>query len=632
MGKLLKVIAGVILLLVAAVIIAPMVVDPNDYKEEIQQLVEDKTGRDLSIKGELKLSIFPWIGIAINQVSLSNAKGFKDNSFAEIESAEIKVKLLPLFTKQVDVSTVVLKGLQLNLAKNKGGVSNWADLAKPSNDKEEEPSSVAKDESSDAASLGALAVGGVQVIGANINWDDASKNERYKLIDLDLTTESLTLDKPVSIDLAFTVDSSKPKASARFELKGNLLINAALNRFDFNDMTLAIDAAGEPIPNGAMTVNLAGNLTADLAASGQVKLEPLSIKFDDSTLEGFVSVNDLSKPAVNFNLSMDTINVDRYLPKQAANDSGSSSQQSVAVPSPAAAALIPVQTIRELNVDGLFDVGSLVVNGLKAEQVTLKVLAKNGVLTTQQEVKAFYNGSYQGKTIVNARQKTPKISVKEKVSNINIEPLLLDLMGESALSGVANISVDLTTRGNTVAAFKSALNGTADLNFKDGAITGLDVAALMQQAQAVLKGDIAAARVNTGGNTPFSDMSASAKITNGLIQNDDLLIRSPLINIKGEGSASLNSEKLDYRLSLQRTKALSESEQADKKDLKNLLIPVNVAGTFAEPSVQLDVKAILLATQHEKIEKKKEELKTKLNDKLNEKLKGKAGDLLKGLF
>jgi len=632
MSKLLKVVASLVLLLVAVVIIAPMVVDPNDYKEEIQQLVKEKTGRELLIKGELSLSVFPWVGVGISQVSLSNADGFKESHFAEIELAEVKVKVLPLLTRKIDVSTVVLKGLQLNLAKNKAGLSNWADMVKPSSEKVEKPA-VVTDGGSSGAAIGALAVGGVQVIDANINWTDASKNENYKLINLDLTTQAIVLDKPVGIDLAFTVDSSKPKVTARFELKGDLLINAALNRFDFHDMTLAIDAAGEPIPNGAMKVVLASNLTADLAGLGQLKLKPLSIKFDDSTLEGFASVSNLSKPAVNFNLSLDTINVDRYLPKQAAASGGSSeAKQQVVVPSPAATALIPVKTLRELNIDGLFEIKSLVVNGLTAEQVSLNVLAKNGVLTTKQEVRAFYNGSYKGKTVVDARQQTPKISINEQVSNINIEPLLQDLTGEAKLSGVANINASLVTRGNSIKAFKSALNGTANFSFKEGAITGIDVAGLMEQAQAVLKGDLSAATAKTGGSTPFTDMSASTKITNGLVQNDDLLISSPLIVVKGEGSASLASEILDYRLSLQRTKALSEAEKADKKDLKNLLIPVNVSGTFAEPSIQLDVKAILLATQQEKIDKKKEELKAKLNEKLNKKLNGKAGELLKGLF
>jgi len=630
MGKLLKIIAGLVFLLVLAVIAVPMVVDPNDYREEIQQAVKEKTGRDLLINGELSLSVFPWLGVGINQVSLSNADGFKDNYFAQIEQANIKIKLLPLISHQIDVSTIVLKGLTLNLAKNQQGVTNWADLAKPSAKKATQ-ATTAPDNAPSGAELAAIAIGGVEIVDANVNWFDASNNENYRLIDLELTTESLSLGKPMAVDLAFTVDSSQPKVTARLELTGDLLINEALNRFNFHNMKLAIDAAGEPIPNGTMQVDLASQLTVDLAGLGRVKLEPLTITFDDSKLTGFAALENLSKPAIKFNLDLDTIDVDRYFPKQAAVE-GSADKPKAVLASPVASALIPVETIRGLNIDGQFGIGALTVNGLKAEQVSLQLLAKNGVLSSEQQVKVFYGGSYSGTTVVDARQQTPKIKVKEQVSNINIEPLLRDLTGESSLSGLANIKADLTTRGNSIAAFKSALNGTASFSFKDGAISGIDVAALMQQAQAVLKGDLSAVSTGGAGSTPFSDMSASAKITNGLLQNDDLLISSPLINIEGAGNANLVNEKLDYRLTLQRTKALSDTELADKKDLKNLRVPVNVAGTFAEPSIQLDVKAILLATQQEKIEEKKQELKDKLQDKLNEKLKGRAGELLKGLF
>ena len=106
------------------------------------------------------------------------------------------------------------------------------------------------------------------------------------------------------------------------------------------------------------------------------------------------------------------------------------------------------------------------------------------------------------------------------------------------------------------------------------------------------------------------------------------------------GSANLVTEQINYRLTLQRTKAQSDAEANDTKDLKNLLIPVNVTGTFAKPSIKLDAKAILMATQKEKIDAKKQVLTDKVNKKLDEKLqgpagellKGKAGELLKGLF
>jgi hypothetical protein len=69
MGKLLRVIVfalgGLLLLIVAAAVILPMVVDPNDFKDEISQAVESKTGRVLAIEGDIGLSVFPWLGLAI---------------------------------------------------------------------------------------------------------------------------------------------------------------------------------------------------------------------------------------------------------------------------------------------------------------------------------------------------------------------------------------------------------------------------------------------------------------------------------------------------------------------------------------------------------------------------------------
>ncbi|HIL93179.1 MAG TPA: AsmA family protein [Cycloclasticus sp.] len=628
MGKLIKILVGLVLMIVVAAIALPMVIDPNDYREEIQAAVKDKTGRDLAINGDLSLSVFPWIGVGINDVSLSNAKGFKAEYFAEIKEANVKVKLLPLLSQQVEVSTVVLKGMSLNLAKNKAGRSNWDDMVQPS-DKDSEQAASANDSQASSAGLGAIAIGGLQIVDANIIWDDASKGEKYSLVELDLTTDALSLGQPMGIGLAFTVESSKPKATVRLKLDGDLVINTALNKFDFQDLTIAIDAAGDPVPGGAMRIDIASHLIADLAGAGSLTLNPLSIKFDDSTLSGNAAVNDFSKPAIKFDLAVDTINVDRYLPKAA--DGSSESKNGAVVPASAAAALIPVQTIRDLNIDGVFKVQSLVVNGLKVEEASINVLAKNGVLKSEQGVKKFYGGRYAGTTVVDARQNTPKIIVKEQATGINIEPLLIDLLGESPIAGVANIKADLTTRGNTVPAFKSALNGTAEFSFNDGAVTGVDVGALMKQAQAVLRGDFAAAFVEGTGKTPFSEMSGTAQITNGLVNNKDLLVVTPLVNVKGAGTAHLVSEAIDYQLNLQRTKASSAGE-AGSDDMKNILIPVNVAGTFNNPSVSLDVKSMVMETQKAKIEEKKEELKEKIQEKIGEKLKGTAGELLKGLF
>ena len=623
MGKLLKIVSGLVLLIIVAAIVAPMVIDPNDYREQIQTVVKEKTGRDLAINGDLSLSVFPWIGIGINDVSLSNAVGFKAEPFAKIQEANVKVKLLPLLSQQVEVSTVVLKGMSLSLEKNKAGKTNWDDMVQSST--EPDATKDKPTEESSNLAMGTIAIGGLQIVDAKITWDDASKGERYSLADLDLTTDALSLGSPMGVELALTVDSSKPKATVRLKLNGDLVINSTLDKFDFQGITLVIDAAGDPVPGGAMTIDIASHLIADLASGGSLTLNPLTIKFDDSTLSGNAAVNNFAKPTIQFDLAVDAINLDRYLPKPADTESGA--QTTSVAPSPVAVALIPVQTIRDLNIEGVFKVQSLIVNGLTAEEVSVKLVAKNGVLKSEQGIKKFYNGSYVGETVVDARQNTPRIIVTEQVTNINIEPLLIDLLGESPIAGIANITAALTTRGNTVPAFKSALNGTAKFSFNDGAVTGVDVGALMKQAQAILHGDFVAAFVKDAGKTPFSEASGTVQINDGLVNNQDLIVTTPLVNVAGVGTANLVNEQIDYQLTLQRPQA-SDAEELGSKDIKNILIPVNISGTFANPSVSLDVKAMVMNTQRARIDEQKEALKKKIN----EKLKGVAGELLKGLF
>ena len=628
MGKLLKITSGLVLLIVGAAIVAPRVIDPNDYREQIQTVVKEKTGRDLAINGDLSLSLFPWIGIGLNDVSLSNAVGFKAAPFAKIQEANVKVKLLPLLSQHVEVSTVILKGMSLNLEKNQAGKTNWDDLMHPST----EPNATQDKpiEQSSTLAMGAIAIGGLQIVDANITWDDASQGKHYALAGLDLTTDALSLGSPMGVELALTVDSRKPKATVGLKLNGDLVINSTFDQFDFQGMTLVLDAAGNAVPEGAMTIEMASHLIADLSDGGSLTLNPLTIKFDDSTLSGNAAINHFAKPSIQFDLAVDAINLDRYRPKP--TDTESSAQTTSVAPPPLAVALIPVQTLRDLNIEGIFKAQSLILKGLTGEEVSVKLVTKNGVLKSEQGVKKFYNGSYVGETVVDARQNTPKIIVTEQVTNINIEPLLIDLLGESPITGVANITAALTTRGNTVPAFKSALNGTAEFSFNDGAVTGVDIDTLMKQAQAILNGDnIANAFVNGIGKTPFSKASGTAQINDGIINNQDLIVTTPLVNVVGVGTTNLVNEQINYQLTLQRSKS-STAEALDSKDIKNTLVPVKINGTFAEPNVSLDVKAMVMNTQKAKIDEQKEALKKKITEKINEKLKGPAGERLKSLF
>src|SRR6266852_4639997 len=111
-------VGGVVVLVLLAIAVVVATFDPNKYKPEIAAAVKDKTGRTLAIEGNLGLTFFPSIGIAVGRVSLSEPDGSR--IFARVEQAKISLALWPLLSKRVVVDRVTLSGLALELVQGKG--------------------------------------------------------------------------------------------------------------------------------------------------------------------------------------------------------------------------------------------------------------------------------------------------------------------------------------------------------------------------------------------------------------------------------------------------------------------------------------------------------------------------------
>ena len=102
--KILGIILGAVVALFVLVGVAvSLLFDPNDYKDQIAAAVEERTGRTLTLEGDLELSVFPWLKIGVGPAALSNAPGFGDASFARIEGAALSLQVLPLLTGKVAI-------------------------------------------------------------------------------------------------------------------------------------------------------------------------------------------------------------------------------------------------------------------------------------------------------------------------------------------------------------------------------------------------------------------------------------------------------------------------------------------------------------------------------------------------
>lgn len=265
----LKLLLALVVIVIAGLVALPFVVDPNDYKDEISSQVEKATGRTLTLQGDIGLSVFPWIALELGPLSLSNAPGFKADAFAQVEAAEIRIKLMPLLKKQLEMDTIVLDGLVLNLETDKDGKTNWEDLGgrkaeKPDEATPQRDRPVAEEPA--APALAAISIAGVRLSDANILWSNAATGESYQLRNLNLNTDPLEPGKPTALDMNFDLISAKPEARAHVTLASKVMVDMENQRYALSGLKFTTLAEGKVLPVEQLDLALSGDIDADMVS------------------------------------------------------------------------------------------------------------------------------------------------------------------------------------------------------------------------------------------------------------------------------------------------------------------------------------------------------------------------------
>src|SRR5262245_39622833 len=219
--KFLGIAIGVVVLLFAVAAVGVSVLfDPNDYKADITAAVQNATGRQLTLDGDLELAVFPTIRIAVGAASISNAPGFGDEPMARIGGASLSLRLLPLLSKRVEISEARLEGLTLNLARDRAGRNNWQDLAGSS-----APAADAPAPSSDGGGAALdLGVGAIEIADANIVWNDASTGSRWELTDFGLRAEDFGPGRRFPLSMDFSLAGADVAVKVASEMQATLAI------------------------------------------------------------------------------------------------------------------------------------------------------------------------------------------------------------------------------------------------------------------------------------------------------------------------------------------------------------------------------------------------------------------------
>ena len=231
---------AILLCSIIAVSTLPFVLNPNDFKPDITRLIKEKSGLDVVFDGDLKLSMFPWIGVTTGKLLINDKNdksGLNNSSLMTVDNCDIKVKLLPLLKQKLEVNTVTLDGIKLNLLKDKRGVNNWTDLftvtlPAPATGATPMPNN---QNAISQPMLAALTVGGFNIHNAEINWQDQQSGQHFELKNLQLTADKFAFGEPVNINLVMTVSGNVIKFPGSVSHTVTLRVDEQLNNFEFKD-------------------------------------------------------------------------------------------------------------------------------------------------------------------------------------------------------------------------------------------------------------------------------------------------------------------------------------------------------------------------------------------------------------
>jgi len=573
-------VAGLVVVVVAAVAIFAMTFDPNRYKGDIQRIVKERTGRTLELKGPLELAFWPSLGAKVSGVVLSEHGTAQP--FVSLESAHASVALLALLRGAVIVDRVRLSGLRAQIVKDKDGRFNFQDLIEQAGEK---PAAKAEKKAPDSGKgTVAFDIAGVTIERAALSYHDLASGQEIALNDLKLETGRIAENAEGKLEFATTLKRNTPPLDATLALNG---------RYALKPESVALDFTG---------------------------------KLDESTIKGKAAMARAKVAAYEFDLNIDKLNLDRYL---ASSEKKQEKKDEPAKPAPKdkeADAPVDLSGLKGLNAKGKVEIGALQVQGLKLAAVKTEIRAADGRAEVGPHSANLYEGSLAGNLMLDGNAN--RVAVKETLSNIAVGPLLRDFAQQDRLEGKGNVALDVNAAGKTVNAMKSALAGTAKVNLKDGAVKGVDIGAIITKARSAL-GSQQAQAADGKERTDFSELNATFAIKNGVAHNDDLDVKAPLFRVSGAGDIDVAKSAINYVVKAAVVATAKGQGGKERDDLAGLTVPVKLSGPLDAMKYEVDYRAVAGDLAKSKVGGQAKEAieknRGKIEDTVRDRLKGLIG-------
>lgn len=556
-------------------------VDPNHFKAKISARVNTLTQQQLTIRGNISWSLFPSTFEADDLV-LNNNQTNDNIPLAHIGKAQVSVHLLPLLFGKIDIRSIILDQVDINLRRQPDGHTNWYAY---------HPIQI-NNKTID------FNIASLTLIHGNVVYQDNKNKKTWQANNIFFRADNFGTEQVFPITSTFTLMTPLQKHNLKVQLtaNGNIdnrLQTAAINDVSFKTNQINIDGnftstlnKTKPDFQGNISIHamdphqLSNNfnltiptlhnpkaltyISSQFAFSGNmdaININPLKIKVDQTDFTGNMTIQAQNNK-LHFALVATQLNLDDYVPVTMQNIN--MAPENIYAPS--------------FILNGSVTVNELTAARLHLSDANIALNAENGVWQFPSVTANFYEGKMTGSAMVDLHALIPHYTVHAGFSNCQIGNITNDLLNQTIVDGNATVDLALTTQGQNITDLKQNLSGKINLTIDEGSLKKIDIKSALQQADGVVskKSNTAAALQATS----FNELKGLLSINQAVATFENVVLNSADFTATVTGQANFNQQIFDLALNVH---ALNDPL------LKNYTVPIKVTDNFFVPTTQLNV-------------------------------------------
>ncbi|TNE32216.1 MAG: AsmA family protein [Alphaproteobacteria bacterium] len=670
----------VFLLLIGGGVFAAVKMVPLEaLKPQIQEKFHAATGRDLTITGDMRVTIWPDIGVKIGSVAISNAAWGKAEQMVSLDEMDVALKLMPLFEKRVEIDRFVLRAPHIYLETSKNGQNNW-DIG-PTDKAAEKKDAAQKSDGAAVPQDFDLRFGELKIIDGVLHFDDHSKVEKYAFDAINVTVTASDMDSPVAVDgklqyrarqLHFNFNADKLSAviagkafSGKIGFEADPFITTSLEGKFLQSADNYLTAAAEtkigdingllkwlsPTHSGEIPFTSLGFSTGKLQLGKApdvnfgARLDNVTLKLDTFEMKGAVGFRQKTgaPPYIDADVALPApLDVPALMARFAGGEE-TTAQKPAEKPQSAgwSTDVIDLSALHSMNGKFVLSHQGLIYKNLKSGAGKATVTLSGGKLVFDMPETTLDKGKLSAHAVLTEAGAGTALQIDLQSKDMPVQPLLIAFADVDKLTGAGSAYFNGTAKGNTQATLVSSLAGKAGFHLRDGMLHGVNFVDITKMVQKKLT------NVGLGdGGTEFANFDATFAIQNGVMKNEDFYLRGPLVEAKGKGQIDLPQQTMKFRITPQMIlkQAMQENAETGEKTLKTtgLAVPVDIYGPWTALKIKPDYAAVIqdALRDPEKIEENVKVIKEEVEKNL-ENLKGiekelknieKPEDLLRGLL